>query len=182
MFSIIGFFGGPSSERDISLDSCRTFFDAADAIGLTESLKIVFVSADKKLFLFKPEWLYSNTVSDFCSNHSYNSSHPSCVAEIKLSDLDPNSLFCSFIHGEYGEDGELVRQLSELGISSFLGSSSATLEVTYSKHAAYRKLTEHGFLAPRQILVRDTTKTEINRAINASVSYTHLTLPTTPYV
>ena len=59
------FFGGPSSEKDISLDSCRTFVDAVRGGIADENLCVFFLSETLAPYRISIDWLYSNTIGDF---------------------------------------------------------------------------------------------------------------------
>lgn len=59
------FFGGPSNERNISLDSARTFYDSIRHHIPEDNLTLVFVSKNKEFYRLHPNWVYSNTIEDF---------------------------------------------------------------------------------------------------------------------
>jgi len=140
------FFGGPSSERDISLDSARTFFDAVRFILRPQNIKIFFIDGDLQFTRVADQWMYANTIDDYIlSRGGYGAAVGSRLDISKLTEelRDCDAVF-SFVHGTYGEDGNFERDLREAGCElPLLGSSGAPLEVLYDKEqtlAALRRL------------------------------------------
>ena len=59
------FFGGPSTERNISLDSARTFFDAIYHLFDSKNIFLIFFDHKLNPILLNHDWIYCNTVEDF---------------------------------------------------------------------------------------------------------------------
>ena len=163
---VIIFLGGPSSERDISLDSARTFFDSLWNEIPESQISLVFVSQDKGFYELSPSWLYANKIDDFSrQTNSYDN------LDQDLKKLDESSLYrlvmagdalCSFIHGEFGEDGKLRDLLGRMGREAILGSSSKTLKLLFNKFETYKKLDAWEYPTIERRLV--DTNSEINIA------------------
>ncbi|MFT7676721.1 MAG: D-alanine--D-alanine ligase [Planctomycetota bacterium] len=145
------FLGGPSAERDISLDSARTFYDALHPDLGAENLELVHVEGPGQWFRLQPGWVYSNTVDDYRR-----------AGERALLPLDPEQcrqlvehahVLCSLVHGAYGEDGALAAELAAMGRSALLGSPAAGLALTLDKHATLARLEQLGLPTVRRRLL-----------------------------
>jgi len=130
------FLGGDSHEKNISLDSARTFFDSIRKIVRTKDLILVM---NKKLFKISSDLIYSNTIEDF--KYKIDVHH-----EIKIERvISGYDVFCPFIHGKFGEDGELTKLLNSNGRYAVLGSPPDALALTLDKFSTSKKLNHNGF-------------------------------------
>lgn len=149
-------FGGPSSERDISLDSARTFYDTVRHFLQERHITVVFVGRDLSHWQLDPRWIYSNRCEDFENAQSSNTSRQSLV-RLSAYDLEciarRSDVLVPLIHGEYGEDGVLVKQLEDWGCASILGSNSIALELTLDKSSTAERLQSEGFGFPTGIQI-----------------------------
>lgn len=144
--SLALFLGGPSAERNISLDSARTFFDACRSIVPEEQIELIFVDPECRFFRLRHAWIYSNTLEDFAHLLSERENpagelldETTVMALIKQVDC-----LCPMIHGRFGEDGELSRRFEAAGRKAFLGSPSKGLALTLDKAATLARLGEIG--------------------------------------
>src|SRR5262245_28880253 len=97
------FFGGPSSEKDISLDSCRTFVDAVRGGIPDDYLRVFFLSETLEPYRISIDWLYSNTIGDFWPLFEDNKDGNSRGVLTSMSNI-PECLrdvdaICCFVHG-----------------------------------------------------------------------------------
>ncbi len=155
------FFGGPSNERNISLDSARSFYDSIRERLQPRSITLIFISPAHRFYIVKPEWIYCNTIEDFEALILNNKPHPqqkfragNAISSAALKALLRKADVCvPFVHGRYGEDGALTRFLEQNtrnvspspGIVGCAGSAYAT---SYDKTRAKVLLNEQGFLTP----------------------------------
>ncbi|HEX4242843.1 MAG TPA: hypothetical protein VHZ53_15650 [Steroidobacteraceae bacterium] len=150
------FFGGPSTEKDISLDSCRTFYDAVRAYLDDQALRVYFLSEDLVPYRLSSDWLYSNTIGDFWPPADAGGDLGGRVLtrmdSIEACIVDADAV-CSFVHGEFGEDGGFAAILERSGRNAYLGSGPEALALSFSKHRTIRWMADHGYLVPRQLLV-----------------------------
>ncbi|MFT3929037.1 MAG: hypothetical protein QM709_01965 [Spongiibacteraceae bacterium] len=158
------FFGGPSSEKDISLDSCRTFVDAVRGGIADENLRVFFLSETLAPYRISIDWLYSNTIGDFWplfediktdgmrNDDTYSRGVLRPMTDIRecLRDVDA---ICCFVHGVFGEDGALAQICEDEKRSAYLGSKPAPLDLTFSKSKTHRWYVQHGYTTARQIAI-----------------------------
>lgn len=146
------FLGGPSAERDISLDSARTLYDAlAPDLGPGQ-IELVHVEGSGAWSRLRPAWVYSNTVEDYRS-----------AGALALEPLDETTAAelvagvhaaCPLVHGAYGEDGGLARDLAAMGCRAILGSPPEALELTLDKARTLDRLDGLGLPTVRRRLIR----------------------------
>ena len=117
--SIVVLAGGPSAEREISLQS---------GSAVTHALRM--------------------------RGHHVRSHDP---AQGNLPELDWSEVDIVFLalHGEYGEDGAVQRQLDELGVP-YTGSDPEACELTISKSACKERLFQHSVPTPQYVLIHET--------------------------
>ena len=156
------FFGGPSSEKDISLDSCRTFVDAVRGGIDDDCLQVFFLSETLAPYRISIDWLYSNTIGDFwpllddrkddgeADAGARGVLTPMTDLQACLRDADA---ICCFVHGAFGEDGGFARICEQMQRSAYLGSGPAPLDLTFSKAKTHRWYRQHGHTVARQIAV-----------------------------
>ena len=158
------FFGGPSSEKDISLDSCRTFVDAVRGGIADENLRVFFLSETLAPYRISIDWLYSNTIGDFWplfddvktdgmrndDTYSRGVLRPMPNMHECLRDVDA---ICCFVHGVFGEDGGLAQICEDAGRNAYLGSKPEPLDLTFSKSKTHRWYAQHGYTVAKQIAV-----------------------------
>lgn len=123
--------GGPSKERDISLNSVRSVFDHLRTMPNIE-LKVIFVDENMNKYKIDEKFLYSNTASDFEFMLNENE---------KINNDDFNELLKAVdmvfpvMHGKYGEDGQIQSFLENRGIP-FVASPSEACRKMYNKRNA----------------------------------------------
>ncbi len=133
------FLGGPSHEKNISLDSARTFFDSIRKAIDENNIILVFISHDLKFYELNHDWIFSNTIEDFEQQIIQ-------TAEINLDHIIQNyDALCPLLHGKFGEDGELTKLFEVTGRQAFLGSSSISLSLTLNKAETINKLHDLGY-------------------------------------
>ncbi|OQY45504.1 MAG: hypothetical protein B6242_10225 [Anaerolineaceae bacterium 4572_78] len=147
--NVIIFLGGPSDERNISLDSARTFFDSIRKPITEKNIKLILVSPELDFYELSHDWIYSNAIEDF-EQHVTKSTEASKFAG--ASDLKDE--ICPLLHGRYGEDGQLTRIFEEAGRKAILGSSSTALELTLNKSATICRLSELGYKTVVNMVIR----------------------------
>jgi D-alanine--D-alanine ligase len=159
------FFGGPSFERDISLDSARTFYDAVRFVLDPQQIEIILIEADKSFSFLDERWIYCNTIEDITLSRTAWSDavHNSCLSlEELVRRTEGCHAFFSFVHGTFGEDGKLEALLREKGVwQPFLGSDLGILEMLYDKVSTYEALSKAGFgVTPHVLTSQDAAKAE----------------------
>ncbi len=122
------FFGGPSNERNISLDSARTLYDGVRKKFEETNIALIFIDRDCRFYQLDAKWIYSNTIEDF-----ENLDHRA-LDEAALTDLiRTTDVLCPIVHGAFGEDGRLSARFEALGRQAYLGSPPAGLATTLDK-------------------------------------------------
>lgn len=157
VLSVSIFFGGPSAERDISLDSARTFFDSARHLLDEDRISLIFVDKHVRHYLLDASWIYSNRCEDFETRHIHASGSMSPLTPLSDYDLESivrrSDVCVPLIHGEYGEDGELVQRLLAWGCSAIVGSGPDALRSVLDKTGAVGEMRRAGFRVPEGFLV-----------------------------
>ncbi|MEM6396790.1 MAG: PASTA domain-containing protein [Bacteroidota bacterium] len=163
------FFGGPSREREISFAGGRTVYDNLNKV-LFEPVPI-FVDSAKKWYLLDWQYLYKGSIRDFfppvemipdrdssiqiyqeslgpMAQEVYEQMGQSVGRMIRRSEL-PELIDVAFLalHGEYGEDGQIQRELEYLGIP-YTGSGVQASEIGMDKSVQKTLMQEKGFAAP----------------------------------
>ena len=163
------FFGGPSREREISFAGGRTVYDNLNKT-LFEPVPI-FVDSRRNCILLEWPYIYKGTIRDFYPPVEFLPESPhefqvyiESLGELPPAELDalaarvgrrvaleelPALIDVAFLalYGEYGEDGQIQRQLDDLGIP-FTGSGIQASEVGMDKALQKELLPQHGFDAP----------------------------------
>ncbi len=164
------FFGGPSREREISFAGGRTVYDNLNKT-LFEPVP-VFIDSRRHFVLLEWPYIYKGTIRDFYPPVEFlpESPHEFQVYIESLGDLHPEEidaltarvgrriapeelpglmdLAFLALHGEYGEDGQIQRQLDELGIP-YTGSGIRASEIGMDKALQKELLPQQGFDAPK---------------------------------
>ena len=168
------FFGGPSREREISFAGGRTVYDNLDQ-GLFEAVPI-FVDSFRRWYLLDWQYLYRGTIRDFFppidlapkSAFGFQVYQESLGPQDELS-LEamgrkvgrrirrhelPELIDVAFLalHGEYGEDGQLQRELEYAGVP-YTGSGVAASELGMDKALQKAVMSERGFAAPALVVI-----------------------------
>lgn len=158
-------FGGPSNERDISLDSARTFFDATRFLLDPANIALYFVERDLGFSRVDERWIYSNTTDDFLLSRDAQAQSrgvPFADAVAQFAGMD--AIF-SFVHGTYGEDGTFERALREAGCTlPLLGSGAAPLETLYDKELTLAALDRLGFSTTASLALDPGDPADVGRA------------------
>ena len=163
------FFGGPSREREISFAGGRTVYDNLDK-ALFEPVPI-FVDSFRKWHLLDWQYLYRGTIRDFFPpiDVAPTSKHGFQVYQESLGPLDelsleamsskvgrrirrhelPELIDVAFLalHGEYGEDGQLQRELEYAGIP-YTGSGIEASEIGMDKAVQKEMMAKLDFASP----------------------------------
>ncbi len=171
------FFGGPSREREISFAGGRTVYDNLDA-QLFEPVPI-FVDSLRRFIVLDWHLIYKGSIRDFFPPPQSlpSSASPYQIYLESLYGLSPQDqatmiqevgmeigpeelpkwIQIAFLalHGEYGEDGQLQKELEDLGIP-YTGSGVRACEIGMDKALQKDLMTQLGFNAPRiQVLDRN---------------------------
>ena len=145
--------GGPSFERDISLNSARSVYDNING---TDGLEINIVFVDNKLGKHKitSQFLYSNTVSDF--DFKLHNDAQLLDEQGFIDEILANDIVFPVMHGKYSEDGQIQKLLERLNVP-FVGSPSYACEKMYNKEKAdYELLKANGFFTIPKLYIRPT--------------------------
>lgn len=155
-FKVVIIVGGPSDERNISLDSGRTCFDHIRKYQEISEVILLFVDRARNFYRLNSDFVYSNTIEDF--EELFND--PGIYSpgeELEKEDIeeiiDDCDIFWPLIHGDFGEDGELAEQFEKAGRKAFVGSGSDVLALTLDKHRTLAFLRERGFSVPNQVKI-----------------------------
>ena len=168
------FFGGPSREREISFAGGRTVYDNLDK-ELFEPVPI-FVDSFRKWYLLDWQYLYRGTIRDFFPpiDLAPESDFGFQVYQESLGPLDelsleamgrkvgrrirrhelPELIQVAFLalHGEYGEDGQLQRELEYAGIP-YTGSGVRACEIGMDKAVQKDLMQAQGFASPALLVI-----------------------------
>ncbi len=168
------FFGGPSREREISFAGGRTVYDNLDK-ELFEPVPI-FVDSLRKWHLLDWQYLYRGTIRDFFppiedapkSAFGFQVYQESLgpLGELELEAMSrkvgrrirrhelPELIDVAFLalHGEYGEDGQLQRELEYAGIP-YTGSGVAASEIGMDKAIQKQLMEAKGFPSPALLVI-----------------------------
>ncbi|MBP3242309.1 MAG: hypothetical protein J6L99_00475 [Ruminococcus sp.] len=135
MLNLVLLCGGPSKERDISLNSVRSVFDhfrTMPGIGL----KVIFFDESLNRYYIDEKFLYSNTTSDF----EFMLTENEMISEEEFTEiLRSNDLVFPVMHGKYGEDGQIQAFLQERNIP-FIASPAEACRKMYNKKNADTQL------------------------------------------
>ena len=170
------FFGGPSREREISFAGGRTVYDNLDK-ELFEPVPI-FVDSFRKWHLLDWRFLYRGTIRDFFppidlvpkSDFGFQVYQESLGPQDELS-LEamgrkvgrrirrhelPELIDVAFLalHGEYGEDGQLQRELEYAGIP-YTGSGVRASEIGMDKAVQKELMQAKGFASPALLVIEN---------------------------
>ena len=169
------FFGGPSREREISFAGGRTVYDNLNK-SVFEPVPI-FVDSFRNFILLDWQYIYKGTIRDFYPSVDQLPETPNGFqiyveslgpkAEIDQNTvisrigkrIDPESLpnlinvafLC--LHGEYGEDGQIQRELEALQIP-YTGSGVHASRIGMDKALQKELMAEKGFETPEVITIR----------------------------
>lgn len=144
------FFGGGSNERNISLDSARTFFDAIRKVVDEDEIRLIFIDPNHRFHLLEPAWMYCNTIEDF-ERQKHRPLLPDELQHI-ITSLD---VLCPLVHGKFGEDGQLTALFEAAGRRAFLGAPSHALALTLDKYRTVARLAQLGFATvPNRLVTR----------------------------
>ncbi len=144
------FFGGPSNECDISLDSARSLYDTIRIQMNEDNINLYYVTIECEFIQIGFEYIYSNKLADFL--FKLEKSPKIDIKKIVAN----NHIFCPMIHGTFGEDGKLTRMLEISGVKSILGSKSTALKLTLDKHKTQNQLELNGYnVAKRVFFTKD---------------------------
>lgn len=172
------FFGGPSREREISFAGGRTVYDNLDK-SLFEPIPI-FVDSHRRFILLDWQYIYKGTIRDFYPPISELPPSPNQF-QIYLESIDsltesraqqlarkvgrlvqpeelPVLIDVAFLalHGEYGEDGQIQQQLSDLGIP-YTGSGVRASQIGMDKALQKGLMAEKGFDCPNVLVLPRAT-------------------------
>ncbi|MBP8238337.1 MAG: PASTA domain-containing protein [Saprospiraceae bacterium] len=168
------FFGGPSREREISFAGGRMVYDCLDQ-SMFEPVP-VFVDSHKNLVLLNWPLMYKESIGEFyppaellpyspnefrvyieslgeLSQEDMNALVARVGRRVRLDEL-PGLIDFAFLtmHGEYGADGRLQRQLDDLGIP-YSGSGIQASEIGSDKTLQKDLLPAKGFNMPQSFTI-----------------------------
>ncbi len=178
------FFGGPSREREISFAGGRTVYDNLDK-SLFEAVPI-FVDSFRRWYLLDWQYLYRGSIRDFFppvglapeSVHGFQMYQESLgpqdalaldemgrhVGRLLRRDELPDLIDIAFLalHGEYGEDGQLQRELEYAGVP-YTGSGVEASEIGMDKAVQKELMAAAGYPSPPILVIEreDFGKTAI---------------------
>ncbi|CAH0998732.1 D-alanine--D-alanine ligase [Neolewinella maritima] len=168
------FFGGPSREREISFAGGRTVYDNLDKAVFTPLP--IFVDSHRRWYLLDWQYLYRGSIRDFFPPVSLapQSAHGFQVYQESLgpqSELDleamgshigrrirreelPDLIDVAFLalHGEYGEDGQLQRELEYAGVP-YTGSGVRASEIGIDKALQKELMAAAGYPSPPILVI-----------------------------
>ncbi|PPK87782.1 D-alanine-D-alanine ligase [Neolewinella xylanilytica] len=168
------FFGGPSREREISFAGGRTVYDNLDK-SLFEPVPI-FVDSFRRWYLLDWQYLYRGSIRDFFppvamapeSKHGFQVYQESLGPkdELALEEMGshvgrrirreelPELIDIAFLalHGEYGEDGQLQRELEYAGVP-YTGSGVEASEIGMDKAVQKEMMARDGFPSPPILVI-----------------------------
>ncbi len=148
-FRLVVLCGGPSPERGISLNSCRSVCDHLDCPEM--EIQPVYFDCFRQPYAISRAALYSNTPSDFdfkLAHHSKKLSKRELKTLLRRADL-----VFPVIHGAFGEDGQLQSLLEKVKCP-FVGAKSAACKVAFNKYKSNELLKANGIFAVSSILLR----------------------------
>lgn len=177
------FFGGPSREREISFAGGRTVYDNLNK-SIFEALPI-FVDSHRNFILLDWQYIYKGTIRDFFPpvDTTPPSPHHFQVYLESLGELSdeqqetimqkvgrriapeelPQLINVAFLalHGEYGEDGQLQKELTDLRIP-YTGSGVRACQIGMDKAWQKELMSEKGFATPAVTVLERKTWVHLN--------------------
>lgn len=164
------FFGGPSSERNISLDSARTFFDSLYTRIPSKNIFLIFFSKKLEPFLLHQRWIYSNTIEDFEDLLDKPIVGKKLSKQQLESFIKKSDVLMPLIHGTFGEDGQLIKLFTAQKNLAWVGSAPEVLQLSLDKHLTQTKLQQLGFITAQSMLfptMKENAKTISQKACSA---------------
>ena len=135
-------FGGPSGEREISINSARTAMDHLNTLGW----EVTPFYCDSKFNYYKikdSSLLYSNTPFDF----DYKKNRGTIADYLKedefIRECKNLDIMFPLIHGRFGEDGGIQRLFESKHIP-YVGTSADKCEECFDKVKAKGKMKRNG--------------------------------------
>lgn len=162
-FSLVVLCGGPSMERGISLNSCRSVCDNLESPDI--EIQPVYFDYRRQAYAISRGALYSNTPSDFDFKLQNGGKKLSKRALIKLfKDAD---LVFPVIHGAFGEDGQ-IQAILEKAKARYVGSPSQACKIAFNKYKANELIRDHDFPSlPSSLLKSHASKKENQKTLEA---------------
>ena len=139
--------GGPSPERNISLNSARSVHDHLED---EYDLEIIFIDKQLNYYLINDNFLYSNTTSDFdfkLKNEGIQISKEDFLKKVREHDI-----ILPIMHGVFTEDGQ-IQKILESQNAAFIGSSSEVCNKIYNKKNADNFLKSNGFFTVPKLFI-----------------------------
>ena len=135
-------FGGPSGEHDVSLVSAKNIYEVIKDSEF--KIHLIGVTRQGQWKMVSEELLLSTSFENVIDLET-------CEQNIQLKNngeqalidpLDiPLDVAFPIIHGPYGENGELQRELNKIGLS-FVGSDEASCETCFDKEKSKKSVAE----------------------------------------
>ena len=158
------FFGGPSNERNISLDSARTLYDSVRNVLDETHIRLIFIAPSLSFHELDPRWIYSNTIEDF-EGRAGKALGQSEIARIYAE----SDVLCPMVHGAFGEDGALTAKIQAAGRKAIIGSPEAGLALTLDKFRTTQRLASINYPTVANLLVGKEEWEEDPAAVRARI-------------
>ena len=159
--------GGPSDERNISLNSARSVYDHLED---DFEFDIVFIDKNLDKFLIDGKFLYSNTTTDF--DFKLRSEGIFLDENNFLEKIQESDIVLPIMHGAFAEDGK-IQKILEMQNANFIGSGSKTCENIYNKENADDFLRENGYFTVPKLFL-DLNKGFDTKSVEDFFSQNHL--------
>ena len=148
-FRLVVLCGGPSMERGISLNSCRSVVDHLEDPSI--DIQPIYFDFQKKAHLISKADLYSNTPADF--DFKLTKRGRKLTKRQLTSCLKKAHLVFPIIHGPFGEDGQIQKLLEGIG-ARYIGSPSHACKRAFNKFTANELLKTNNFSTQPSVLLK----------------------------
>ena len=141
--------GGPSVERNISLNSARSVYDHLEG---EFKIEIVFINKSLEFFLIDSKSLYSNTTSDF--DFKLRTEGNKISKNDFLNKVRNHDIILPIMHGIFAEDGQIQKILESEG-AAFIGSNSSVCNNLYNKKNADKFLVDNNYFTVPKMFIEN---------------------------
>lgn len=171
-FRLLVLCGGPSMERGISLNSCRSICDHLDTQGYARidtpknatgiEIQPVYMDTRRRFYKISRDQLYSNTPSDFDFKLEKTAKRLTKRELVKI--CKEADLVFPAIHGAFGEDG-VLQSFLEKNKCRFIGSPSNACKIAFNKFASNELIKKHGFASLPSVLLKSHAPKSENKRL-----------------